>query len=94
MAKRNKQPPVIDHEPSPEKVQQLFTVEVVYKSGRTSTFDNVLATVTDHQATPDNKAQPTVAYYDYMLVEQADRNSTYINMESVEELTIGVQSNG
>lgn len=93
--KKKKEPLVIEHEP--KAVQEIFVVEIAYKSGQTSTFNQVIGTVTDHTGSFDHKENihtpPVVPYENYMIIQQADRNSTYVNMDAVEELTIGVETN-
>jgi len=95
--KKKKEPQVIEHQPKPV-APTLFVVEIEYKSGRTRTFTDVLSTVTDHRGTFDHKENthtPAVVPYDnYMIVQQSNRTSTYVNMDAVEDLTIEVQPNG
>jgi len=76
----DKTPVVIDHEP-----QKIFIVDITYKSSDTKQITDVIATVSDHTQTH---------FLDYMIVQQKDGTSTYVNMTEVQDLTIGVQPNG
>lgn len=58
----------------------LFTVTVYFYSNE-KVFESVIATRKDEQ------------YDNFMIIEQANRNSTYINMSDVQELKIGVMDN-
>jgi len=85
----DKQPVVIDHEPVEQKI---FVVDIEYKSSDTRRITDVIATVTDCNHTPEGPA--LVPYREYMIVQQKDGTSTYVNMTQVQQLTIGVQPNG
>lgn len=82
-----RQPVVIDHEP-----RKIFTVTITFKSGDVEVLDNVTATVTGHRGTPTE--DPLVPYNDYMIVQQVNLNSTYVNMREVQHLTVGEQTDG
>lgn len=92
--KKKKAPKVIEHQPKKE----VFTVVVVYITGSTSEYDNVIGTVTGHKDTYDHEngvpIPAVVPYNNFMVIQQKDRSSTYVNMDAVEELTISVKTDG
>lgn len=91
-----KQPVVIEHDPVPvaanAPVRQLFKVTIMYLGGRERVIENVFATVTETYTT--DGSLPAVPYENYMIVQVNNRDSIYVNMDEVEELTVGVQTDG
>lgn len=71
-------PQVIEHQP-----QKIFVVDIVFKTGRARQIKDVVATVTAHE---------DVSYMEYMVVQQKNGTSTYVNMVEVEDLVIGEQN--